>query len=238
MSIIFHRGVTAPIQALSFDLDDTLYQNEEIILKAEHAQLDAVCQRIPEASALGLKFWRDVKWQVAKAEPDCIDDVTLWRHKVIRAGLEHLGVTGEQQERWAEEIYQQFYIARSDFQVPSKTFEILSELTQRFPLVAVTNGNVDIDVIGLSDYFVGYYRAGEQGCRRKPYSDMLDLAAKHLDLPPQNILHLGDNLGSDVLSARRAGCQAWWFNPEKTKYAYGSLADAEYSDLADLLHLL
>jgi putative hydrolase of the HAD superfamily len=136
-------------------------------------------------------------------------------------------------------VFHDFYQARSDFVVPQLSFDVLAKLAKRYPLVAVTNGNADINRIGLAPYFVGYYRAGEQGTRMKPYPDMINLAAQHLDLPTRNILHIGDNEGSDIQAAHNAGCASLWINPQGRTFKSGvSLPNGEFSDLDDLLQLL
>jgi len=138
----------------------------------------------------------------------------------------------------AEQVFARFYHARSDFSVPQQTFDVLEALCQRYPLVAVTNGNVDIDRVGLSPYFVGYYRSGENQTRMKPHPDMLHLVCQHLDLNAESVLHIGDNEFTDVGSAHRAGCASLWFNPNGRRLKTPCLPDGEYSDLDDLLQLL
>ncbi len=62
-----------------------------------------------------------------------------------------------------------------------------------------------------SDYFEFVLRAGPHG-RAKPFSDMYHLAADKLNLPLGEILHVGDDLTTDVAGALRAGLQACWIN--------------------------
>lgn len=237
MTIRFNRSFCSEIQVLSFDLDDTLYYNEDVIQKAEQAQFKAVTRILGNAAA-DMQYWAKLKWQVAKKHAQLCHDVTQWRRKVIETGLADLGLAGDELEEATQQVFSEFYDARSDFEVPKQTFEVLAELRQKFPLIAATNGNVDIHRIGLSDFFVGYYRSGEQGTRMKPYPDMLNLAAQQLDIPQAHILHIGDNEYTDVGAALNAGCRSLWFNPDNRRYKVACLADGEYSDLDDLKQLL
>ena len=239
MALRFNRSLRSPIHVLSFDLDDTLYFNEEVIQKAEHHQFDTICRLVPDAEEHGIKFWLKLKRQIAKQQPDLIHDVTAWRQQVIRTGLSQFGLAGSYLSDCAAEVYDEFYLARSDFEVPQQTFDVLSQLSKKFPLIAVTNGNADIGRLRLAPYFVGYYRAGENNTRSKPFPDLLQLASAQLDIPEQNILHIGDNLDTDIKAALNAGCQSLWFNALLSKSYPGQiLADGEYSNLDDLLHLL
>lgn len=241
MSIKFYRAFSAPVKVLSFDLDDTLYYNDEIIHQAERAQFDYICSELPEVKKQGIQPWIELKWLVLKSHPELKHDVTKWRKAVIRQGL--LTATNDLSDPEINSIqnraFRTFYDARSNFEIEPEVHETLTKLEKKFPLIAVTNGNVDIKRIGLSDYFVGYYRAGEKGNRMKPWPDMLNHAAKQLDVPEQHILHIGDNVRTDLIAADRAGCSSLWFNPTHQRLdSRTRLPNAEYSHLDDLLHLL
>lgn len=238
MALRFYRPFSNAIKALSFDLDDTLYYNDEVIQAAEQAQFDAICEALPEARTAGIEPWIELKWQLAIDDPEIQHDVTHWRKEMIRHGLNRLDLTGQDVTALNHHIFDVFYTARSNFTVPQQTFDVLSQLAKRFPLIAATNGNVDIERIGLAPYFSAYFRAGHPGIRRKPYPDMLEKAAAQINIAPQYILHLGDNANTDIGAALNAGCASLWFNPQGKAYPLSHLADGEYSDLADLLQLL
>ena len=70
MTLKFYQALSNDIEVLSFDLDDTLYQNGDVIRNAEQAQLDAVCELVPSAQETGVSHWHELKWQVAKSNPD------------------------------------------------------------------------------------------------------------------------------------------------------------------------
>ena len=237
MAIRYNRSFSSSIRVLSFDLDDTLYYNEDVIQNAEKAQFEAVTQLLGTGAA-DAEYWSKLKWQVAESHVELCHDVTNWRRKVIETGLLELGVSKDEISAAAKQVFDRFYDARSDFEVPQQTFDVLTQLRAKFPLVAATNGNVDIHRIGLSEFFVGYFRSGEQGTRMKPYPDMLNLAAQQLDVENHQILHIGDNEFTDVGAALNGGCHSLWFNPQQRRYKTACLADGEYSDLDDLKQLL
>ncbi|MBX4308818.1 HAD-IA family hydrolase, partial [Mycobacterium tuberculosis] len=56
-------------------------------------------------------------------------------------------------------------------------------------------------------------RAGPEG-RSKPCADMYHLAAERLNVPLGQILHVGDDLTTDVAGAIRCGMQACWIKPQ------------------------
>lgn len=239
MAIKFYKSLTSSIKALSFDLDDTLYVNDEVIKAAEEAQFEVLSQAIPSIKVAGIEPWLSLKWQVLKANPEVKHDVTLWRKEVIRLGLASHTADSALIDELVEAGFNAFYEERSNFELEPRVFDILGQLKQKLPLVAVTNGNVDITRLGLTPYFVGYYRAGELGNRMKPFPDMLQMAATDLGILPSELLHIGDNVSTDVGAAQNANCPHLWFNSAKQAMpAKAALPTAEYSDLDDLLQLL
>ena len=107
----------------------------------------------------------------------------------------------------------------------------------KLPIVAITNGNVDTDKIGLTGYFAEIYHAGN-GLISKPDSDMFIRACNALAIQPQELLHVGDCGRADILGGLNAGCQTAWF-PE---YGVGKpltvLPHIELDNVAELLTLL
>ncbi len=130
---------------------------------------------------------------------------------------------------------------RSRIDVPQTTHDALVKLAEKWPLVAITNGNAQPELFGLGDYFKFVLRAGPDG-RSKPFSDMYHLAAEKLNLPLGEILHVGDDLTTDVAGAIRSGMQACWIKPEgadlMTTRDSRLLPHIEISQLASLTSLI
>ncbi|POB65317.1 2-haloalkanoic acid dehalogenase, partial [Vibrio vulnificus] len=79
---------------------------------------------------------------------------------------------------------------RSQLVVPSETHRVMRLLADKLPLVAITNGNVDVAAIGLQGYFQAILKAGPDGVA-KPAGDLFQRAEQILQLPAQRILHIG-----------------------------------------------
>ena len=63
----FYRSLQ-PFKIMSFDLDDTLYDNSDVIRLAEERFLQCV-QEHTQLSELTLEYWRKWKWQLAEKDP-------------------------------------------------------------------------------------------------------------------------------------------------------------------------
>ncbi|QQX79787.1 HAD-IA family hydrolase [Shewanella sp. KX20019] len=198
--------------AISFDLDDTLYDNRPIIQKAEAASQQFLQQHYPKSKQWQLRDWHRLKFDLLKHAPDLRHDTSLARVVMLERGLLMLGYDAEVAKEGANAVLEQFILYRSQFAVSKEVVELLYALKQRYRLVGITNGNVDHQRIGLDGIFEFVLHPG-QGVKQKPAKDMFVQAAQRLAIPPVNMLHVGDNAGSDVDGARRAGCQTVWLNP-------------------------
>lgn len=225
----------APIQALSFDLDDTLYPNSTVIAKAELAMQQRLAQLLPASFHNNSLYWFEQRKILAKADVEVRHDVSRWRLLALERGLTTQGLSLCEAGEIAELAMSAFLQARTDIQLAPEVRPLLAQLAARFPLVAITNGNADIKKMDIADLFQFALRAGPDG-RMKPYPDLFIKAAGLLQLEPKHILHIGDHVKSDVVGALNAGCQAAWLN--LTPGALGklkTLPHVEFDQLEELV---
>lgn len=236
----FYRPLS-PIQAITFDLDDTLYDNHPVIDKTE----EEVLRFVREYDAQFNHFTHDDLYTfrniVAKQEPDICHDITRWRWLSSKMMFCHYGYSREDAQKGADDLMAHFTYWRNQIDVPESTHQTLTQLAKKLPLVAITNGNAEPDACGLGQYFQFVLKAGPDG-RSKPYCDMYRLAAQKLALEPHAILHVGDNLLTDVEGAIRSGMQACWINVDNKTLMEEKdarlLPHVEISQLASLLSLV
>ena len=144
---------------------------------------------------------------VERAAHQTLDVVLAW------LSATPAGLSAEEASAGAHAAMINFAKWRSRIDVPQQTHDTLKQLAKKWPLVAITNGNAQPELFGLGDYFEFVLRAGPHG-RSKPFSDMYFLAAEKLNVPIGEILHVGDDLTTDVGGAIRSGMQACWIRPE------------------------
>lgn len=238
----FYRSLPE-IKAMTFDLDDTIYDNRPIIVRVEAQMRQWLTTEHPISASQPISWWAKVKRQVASDNPEFKHDVTKWRYAQIETGLRRLGYSDSQAKQAAERAISKVLELRSDFTVPQTALDTMQALSKRYPLVAITNGNVDPSRIGLVPYFQLVLKAGPDG-RAKPYPDMFEKALVHfaeLGIEAKHILHVGDHLKTDVHGAKLSGLQACWFNDQGaalTTHKHARvLPDVEIQQLGDLLKL-
>jgi putative hydrolase of the HAD superfamily len=205
----FYRPL-GPIKALTFDLDDTLYNNHPIIQAADQALTQFIAKNYPKTGTLGPKDWRDIKVNLLNNKPELYSDMGKLRWLTLHHGLRYEQLSNSQHQLATDACFAFFYHARSNFQVDKNIHSLLKKLGESRPLIAITNGNVNLQQIGIDRYFSHSLHASVAR-PMKPARHMFDEAASLLNIAPEFILHVGDNLQKDIHGAINAGFQAAWY---------------------------
>ncbi|KEY91367.1 hypothetical protein CF67_19025 [Candidatus Photodesmus blepharus] len=225
------------VKAMTFDLDDTLYDNRPVMHRLEQEMVSWLYQNHPISASRPIEWWQEIKHKLADQEPLLEHDVTLWLFRQIERGLQQLGYEMKKATKVAESAIEKVSQLRNQFEVPRETHRVMTLLAKKIPLVAITNGNVDVEKIGLAPYFQLVLKAGPDGLA-KPYADMFDKARKFLRLDAKQILHIGDHLITDIVGAKQNGFQACWYNDKDRSVKQAKLLpDIEISELKSLLLL-
>ncbi|VAY02420.1 Flavin mononucleotide phosphatase YigB [Arsenophonus endosymbiont of Aleurodicus dispersus] len=235
----FYRQLTS-ITAITFDLDDTLYDNRPVIAKTEKKLLNFIRCYDDRLNKLQFSDFKKYQTLIFNQYPEIYHDVTHWRWLAVKALLCHYGYDLEQSVDGANDIIAHFSYWRSKIVIPELTHKTLSTLAEKVPLAVITNGNADPYACGLGDYFQFVLKAGQDG-RAKPFSDMYYLAAQKFNIVLDNILHVGDSLTTDIQGALHSGMQACWINANNSNLLTNDnkiLPHVEITGLASLIALI
>ena len=244
----FYRRLS-PIKAISFDLDDTLYSNKPIMLSIEKKMIAYFADLLqPRLIQLGLpeitfnyRYWYKFRQQAVHQQANLTHDVVKVRLVTYRLGFSDLGYSDTDAEQMAQAALAYFISLRSDFIVPKSSIRLLDSLSKKYPLVAITNGNVDTKTLGISHYFKHIYHAGWQSdgqiLKQKPAGDMFTLACRELGISTKELLHVGDCGRADILGAVKSGCQAAWLSCYDVGKPISVLPHVEISSINQLTQL-
>jgi FMN hydrolase / 5-amino-6-(5-phospho-D-ribitylamino)uracil phosphatase len=228
------------ICAISFDLDDTLWPIWPVIERAERTLITWLGENAPMTAALfssptALREIREHMHNVIlKRKPEIAHDLSAIRRESIRLALYRAG----DNPLLAEAAFDVFFAERNRVEFYEDTLPAIADLSRRFPLVSLSNGNAQLDRVGLSEYFKAAVSATNFGVA-KPNSQIFNEAARLAGVQAHQVLHVGDDAAADVIGALDAGMQAVWLNRQGKVWPYSNVQPTlEIASLAELTALL
>lgn len=196
------------VRAISFDLDDTLWPIWPVIERAEAALHDYLAQHCPRtATAWPVPRLRELREQVAREHPELAHDFTAQRLICLERALAGSG----DDPAHARPAFEALYVERNRIEFYGDALPALDALGARYRLAALTNGNADLQRIGIAGRFAVRVAAREMGMA-KPERGIFEHTARALGLSTGEVLHVGDDPRLDVEGAARAGMRTCWVN--------------------------
>ena len=195
------------IAAISLDLDDTLWPIWPTIEQAERTLHEWMMREAPKTASLLITpgVLRELREATARERSDLAHDMSALRRESIRAALQRTG----EDPALADPAFDVFFAARQRVTLYDDALPALKWLSDRYPLVAISNGNADLELTGVGPWFRGAFSARAFGSG-KPHAPIFHAAAASVGLQPKDVLHVGDDAMLDVVGALDAGMQAAW----------------------------
>ncbi|WP_227370471.1 HAD family hydrolase [Halomonas sp. M20] len=210
---------SSPLTALTFDLDDTLWDNHGVMVATENGHYDWLdeaiasleIQRERMSERFPLSAYQERRQQVARREPLRRGDFTWIRQQSLLEMLREYGLRPQDAEDYAAAAMEQFMIFRHQLTPYPEVETMLDDLRQHYALAAITNGNVQITRLPLARHFPIAIAAGEL-LAPKPDARPFLAALARLGSTPSQTMHVGDSWREDVLPARRLGMRVAWID--------------------------
>ncbi|QLF92993.1 HAD-IA family hydrolase [Pseudomonas sp. ABC1] len=221
------------IRLLTFDLDDTLWDNAPVILQAEQAMRDWLKQHAPAAGALPIEHYRRVRQRLLDQQPGLKHRLSSLRRQSLSGLLREAGYDDQRAAALAEGAFQTMLEARHRITFFNDTLPVLQTLAMRYRLAVITNGNADIHRLGLGDYFSFTLCAEEFGVG-KPDPHPFREALRRAGVEAHQAVHIGDDPSNDIAGAQAVGMRAIWFNPAVQDWPLTGGPDARITNLAEL----
>ena len=223
------------IEAVVFDLDDTLWPIAPVILRAEKAMAGWIRDNAPEVAARwDVNTLKLLRASLVAANPAIAKDVMALRRGTILAAFDECG--GSQTQ--AEEAFEFFRSERQKVEFYPDALPALERLSKRFRLGVISNGFASVEAIGIAHHFETVVSAHEVGTS-KPDPLIYQACIERMGLAPERMLYVGDDPANDIIGPQTAGLKAAWINragdawPE-TLGGSGSLAGTPVNQFRDL----
>ena len=227
-------GEGGSIKAVTFDLDDTLWPVWPAVGRAERAMMVWLQQHAPRIVAqFDVEGLRDLRDQIARQKPELDYHISLIRILAMREAAKAVGYAPEV----GEQAFEVMWLERNRVDLYEDVMPTLADIRKlNLVIGALSNGNADIDQVGLGNWF-DFSLNPINGGGPKPAEMMFLRAADLAQCQPEQIVHVGDDVRSDVAGAAAAGMITVWLNREVDDCG-GSSADFEISSLLQLPAIL
>lgn len=209
------RRVVFVINAIVFDVDDTLYDQQEPFRNAVKKVIPAIAEKDLHPLYLRFRYHSDESFEKVATKKWSLIDFRIHRICESLKDLGYLPLTKEAAINFQLMYENELNCITLPLEV-KKTLDHLAE--QDVTLAIITNGPTEhqlkkIEQLQLEqwispDKIIVSQATGYQ----KPDVEIFNLAEELFDLTPENTLYIGDNFDNDVLGSKKANWQSIWFN--------------------------
>ena len=231
------------IEAVLFDLDDTLHDNYGLIHRTAHRVVEELSKQCTiDAKLLAEAYFSsgDEFWERIRSTGRQSAGLRQWmRMRMVHA----MGL--DQESRLADraiELFDRYF--KEYIQLYPAVSELLVVLRKRgIKLGLATNGLTDthrekIALLKLEGMFDAVFIADEVGTA-KPDPRFFLHACARLGTLPSHTLMVGDHWERDVQGARKAGLLALWFNPRgEVSWEKQTASDEMIRDFSELMRMI
>ncbi|MCK5903029.1 MAG: HAD-IA family hydrolase [Cocleimonas sp.] len=218
------------IKCITFDLDDTLWACHPVIHRAEQESYQWIKTHYPKIS----NYYSEAQFGESRlnyhqAHPEDQFDFT----KTRQDWLAQLAKTFGYSPKMAQDAFHVFWLARNQVTLFNGVTALLERLSKRFVMGTISNGNADIDKIGIGQYFNFSVQVREVGVA-KPAPEMFQRALMLAQCQPHEMIHIGDHSLCDIFGALNAGLHAIWLNPQQRAWTETHQPSAIIQDLDEI----
>ena len=205
------------IRMITFDLDDTLWDNVPTITKAEIETRKWIENKVGKINWGDLNDFLNLREELIKEDESIKWDISKLRKEIFRRKLAH--ITPEKyRNKLVEDAFAVFISRRHEVMLFDGVEVALKQLSKNFLLGVLTNGNADIFRFNIGKYF-SFSVSSLEAKNSKPNRAHFDKAIEIMEnIKFDEILHIGDHQVNDILAAYNLGIESLWFNNNESTW--------------------
>ncbi len=227
-------SVPKPIKVITFDLDNTLWQVEPVLLRAEEAQrVWLLANRPGTIEHYDHESLWEFKKSVWKRHPELAHQISKIRIQLLYELQLAAGFSEDDSQSGAEQAFKVFLDLRHEVELYEEALDVLQQLSGQYTLGALTNGNADIYKTDAAEYFDFAFLAEDLDAS-KPAPDMFHAAMEKTGASALEIIHVGDNPSHDIQAAQDVGFYTIWMNSQAEEWPDIKKADRNIDSLKKL----
>jgi len=224
------------VQLITLDLDNTLWDVDRVIIAAEKEMRAWLEQNVAKSLAIyESDVLPEIRQDVMATYANQVHDLSFMRTQVLVEVMRRAGLGQQAAIDAAQQAFEVFYAGRNRVILFPGALEMLADLSRRFQLYALTNGNADIHRAGIGHFFAGGFSSAEVG-QKKPHADMFNAPLHKLGLQADQGIHIGDHLTDDIEGASAVGMHSIWVNLNGIQAKQNILPSQEVTHLNEIMH--
>ena len=212
-----------PYRSVFFDLDHTLWDYEtnsaEALVELYHQH--RLGERGGDTLENFLKVFSEVNkrlWVLYDKGLIHRDVIRLERFKEV---LERINISDRELSLKLSDEYLQISPRKPGLMPHAK--DVLDYLHEKYPLIIITNGFVDIQALKLSSSGITHYFksvvTSEEAKHKKPAKEIFEYALREHNMAAHEVVMVGDNLVTDIQGAKNASIDTIFYNPNEEPHA-------------------
>ena len=206
------------IKMITFDLDDTLWDNRPTILKAEIDTRNWIEDRVGEVQWGDFNDFLSLREELIKEDASIEWDISKLRKEIFRKKISHITPSNLRDEI-VDEAFNIFINKRHEIELFDGVEEALDFLSKKYFLGILTNGNANVYKFKIGKYFK-FAISSLEARDSKPHRAHFDKALEFVDdISFDQMLHIGDHQVNDILGAYNLGIDTLWFNNNNEKWS-------------------
>lgn len=224
---------TSTIKVISFDGDMTLWDFEKVMRHSLRYALDELRESAAgdAADRLSIDKMIEIRNAVASELAGKVVNLEQIRYQAFVRTLEHVGIEDEALAAHLNRIYLRRRF--EDIELYPDVAPALDALAPHYSLGLLSNGNSYPERCGLGGRFSFAIFSQDVGFE-KPDRRIFEIACSRAGCSPDELLHVGDSLETDVAGANGVGARSVWLN-RKGKPHDGDVApDLEIRSLREI----
>ncbi len=203
--------MTNKIKMITFDLDDTLWDNKPIITNAEIKTREWIEERVGTIEWGDLNDFLQLRETLIKKDRSITWDISKLRIEIFKEKIKGL-VSADDITKLADDAFDYFLKKRHEIELFPGVEGALKTLSENYMLGVLTNGNADIHKLSIGKYFE-FSISSLEAQDSKPNKSHFELAKSYLpNLKYSEMLHIGDHQITDIFGAHTLGIEVLWFN--------------------------
>jgi len=238
-------NVKMTIKCIAFDLDNTLWECDPLIIKAEQKFYLWLQSAYPQITQCFTE--RELvahRMSYIQARPELHYNLTHLRKDWMRQIASEIdGLTVDENNfevSYVEAGFQVFWQERNNVIFYDGVLDMLENLSRKYSLGVITNGNADVNFIGIGHFF-DFSISSEMAGVAKPHGDIFHQAMNLSAYDIENTVYVGDDPKCDVLGPQSIGMRALWYNPTLKPWPGGQTPAAvfrKHDELEDKIRKL